>query len=178
MLHRRINKRTFLKASAGALLSGFAKAEDPARPNIVFINADDLGYGDLGCYGSRIRTPNLDRMASEGALFSQELAESGLSLEEQAQRTGLPVKALEAIVKDSTPVSALDNAGIKKLADKVAAPFAALAKEVRRVKSLFTLNHLEGGMVFTRNKETSSEEEQKALRDKVRKATRKPPEGE
>jgi hypothetical protein len=113
-----------------------------------------------------------------GALFSQELAESGLSLEEQAQRTGLPVKALEAIVKDSTPVSALDNAGIKHLADKVAAPFAALAKEVRRVKSLFTLNHLEGGMVFTRNKETSSEEEQKALRDKVRKATRKPPEGE
>ena len=37
------------------------------RPNIVFMLADDLGYGDLGCFGStKIRTPNLDRMASEG----------------------------------------------------------------------------------------------------------------
>lgn len=112
-----------------------------------------------------------------GALFSQELAESGLSLEEQAARAGLPVKALEAIVKDETPVSALDNAAIKRLADKVAAPFGALAKEVRRIKSLLSLSNLEGGMVFTRDRETSTEEEQQALRDKVRKATRKPPEG-
>ncbi|PYV17614.1 MAG: arylsulfatase, partial [Acidobacteria bacterium] len=37
------------------------------RPNLVIIYADDLGYGDLGCYGARaIRTPNLDRMAAEG----------------------------------------------------------------------------------------------------------------
>jgi len=37
------------------------------RPNIVFIYADDMGYGDLGCYGSKaIRTPNIDRMAAEG----------------------------------------------------------------------------------------------------------------
>jgi arylsulfatase A len=39
-------------------------------PNIVFILCDDLGYGDLGCYGSRIRTPNLDRLASEGVRFT------------------------------------------------------------------------------------------------------------
>lgn len=113
-----------------------------------------------------------------GALFGQELSDSGVSLEEQARRTGLPVKALEAILHDNTPISALDNAGIKKLAERVAAPFAALAKEFRRVKSLWSLSSLEGGMVFTRDKETSTSEEQKALREQVRKATRKPPEGQ
>ena len=42
------------------------------RPNIVFIMADDLGYGHLGCYGqTKIRTPHLDRMAAEGTRFTQ-----------------------------------------------------------------------------------------------------------
>ncbi len=37
------------------------------QPNIIFIYADDLGYGDLSCFGSKaIKTPNLDRMAAEG----------------------------------------------------------------------------------------------------------------
>jgi len=43
----------------------------PEKPNVVLIFCDDLGYADLGCYGSQnIRTPNLDRMASEGARFT------------------------------------------------------------------------------------------------------------
>ncbi len=41
------------------------------RPNIVLIMADDLGFSDLGCYGSEIQTPNLDRIASNGLRFSQ-----------------------------------------------------------------------------------------------------------
>ncbi|MCA9033873.1 MAG: arylsulfatase [Planctomycetaceae bacterium] len=42
------------------------------RPNLIWIMADDLGYGDLGCYGQKvIQTPNLDRMASEGMRFTQ-----------------------------------------------------------------------------------------------------------
>jgi arylsulfatase len=64
------NRRQFLKtATAGALLSGYAKAGS-AKPNIIVIFADDLGYGDLSCYGSKISTPNLDRMAQEGMRFT------------------------------------------------------------------------------------------------------------
>jgi arylsulfatase A len=44
-----------------------ASAKDPARPNIVIILADDLGYGDIGAYGqSRIKTPHIDRLARQG----------------------------------------------------------------------------------------------------------------
>jgi arylsulfatase A-like enzyme len=42
------------------------------HPNIVFLLADDLGYGDVGCYGAKdIRTPNIDRLANEGTRFTQ-----------------------------------------------------------------------------------------------------------
>jgi arylsulfatase A-like enzyme len=66
-------RRRFL-ALAGALLvaAGHAAALPAARPNIVLIVADDLGYGELGSYGQRvIRTPNLDRLAAEGLRFTQ-----------------------------------------------------------------------------------------------------------
>lgn len=46
--------------------------DEASRPNFLFILADDLGWGDLSCYGNRqFRTPNLDRLAREGILFSQ-----------------------------------------------------------------------------------------------------------
>lgn len=49
------------------------------KPNIILILADDLGYGDLGCYGSlRIETPHLDKMASEGKKFTQFYAASAV----------------------------------------------------------------------------------------------------
>lgn len=57
--------------------SGSADEKDESRPNIVFIIADDLGYGDLGSYGAtRIRTPHLDRLAAEGVRFTQGYAPS------------------------------------------------------------------------------------------------------
>ena len=44
---------------------------DAARPNIVLVMADDMGYTDIGCYGSEIDTPELDKLASNGVRFTQ-----------------------------------------------------------------------------------------------------------
>jgi arylsulfatase A-like enzyme len=47
------------------------RAADATKPNIIFILADDLGYGDLGCYGQKIiQTPHIDRLATEGMKFT------------------------------------------------------------------------------------------------------------
>lgn len=46
-------------------------AEQSVKSNIIFILADDLGYGDVGCYGAeKIKTPSIDRLAKEGILFT------------------------------------------------------------------------------------------------------------
>lgn len=50
---------------------GAINAEQGARPNFVFILADDLGYSDLGCYGGEIATPNFDALAMNGLRFTQ-----------------------------------------------------------------------------------------------------------
>jgi len=43
---------------------------EPGSPNVLFIVLDDVGYGQLGCYGSPIATPNLDALAAGGLLYS------------------------------------------------------------------------------------------------------------
>jgi arylsulfatase A-like enzyme len=67
-----VAKSAFLAAALILAISWHAAAADAARKNLVIIFADDLGYGDLGCYGHpTIRTPNLDRMAREGMRLTQ-----------------------------------------------------------------------------------------------------------
>ena len=59
-------EKLLLAAGSAALLSGCAEKQPP-KPNIVFILADDLGYGDLGCYGALgVETPNVDALARQG----------------------------------------------------------------------------------------------------------------
>lgn len=54
-----------------AICVGGVNPRNPEKPNIIFVFCDDLGFGDLGCYGNRhIQTPNLDKMAEEGLLFT------------------------------------------------------------------------------------------------------------
>ena len=72
-----MNRRNFLKVSgAGALALALGPHPLAARtsndkPNIIFIMADDLGYKELGCYGQqKIKTPNVDLLASEGMRFT------------------------------------------------------------------------------------------------------------
>src|SRR5690242_19752886 len=69
-----MQRREFLKrtdhavaGAAGLATAGASSAASKTKPNIVFIYADDVGYGDLSCYGAtRVKTPNLDSLAGNG----------------------------------------------------------------------------------------------------------------
>jgi arylsulfatase A-like enzyme len=73
---RNFSRRCFLKNVAlGTVAVSFPfrvkAADNDKKPNIIFIMADDMGYGDLGCYGQKkIKTPNIDRVAKDGMRFT------------------------------------------------------------------------------------------------------------
>ena len=71
MPDKRTDRREFLRTAAAAVLARpLATCAVSRPPNVVIIYCDDLGYGDIGCFGSKIPTPNLDRMAAEGIRFT------------------------------------------------------------------------------------------------------------
>jgi arylsulfatase len=53
------------------LMVSHLHADEPARPNIILILADDMGYSDIGCFGGEIQTPNLDALAAQGTRMTQ-----------------------------------------------------------------------------------------------------------
>jgi arylsulfatase A-like enzyme len=72
-----MTRRSFLALGFLTVVTLPVVAEPPRKPNIVFVLADDLGYGDLGCYGqTKIKTPTLDRLAKDGVRFTQAYAGS------------------------------------------------------------------------------------------------------
>lgn len=74
-----------LLLGSAAMLGMGMHAQQASKPNIIFILCDDMGYGDLACYGQPyISTPNIDRMASEGMRFTQAYAGSPVSAPSRA----------------------------------------------------------------------------------------------
>ncbi|MCQ2267124.1 MAG: sulfatase-like hydrolase/transferase, partial [Bacteroidaceae bacterium] len=76
-----MNNKLLLGLAPLGAMAAFAQQ----RPNIIYIMCDDMGYGDLGCYGQQyIATPNIDRMAAQGMRFTQAYAGSPVSAPSRA----------------------------------------------------------------------------------------------
>lgn len=132
---------------AAAALAGIASlAARPARPNIVVILADDLGYGDLSCYGqTKYKTPHLDRMATEGTRFTDFLVASpGCTPSRAAILTGCqPVRVgLPAVIgsKDKVGLNP-DETTIPEMLKPLGYRSAIVGKWHLGTGNLLPLNH-------------------------------------
>lgn len=111
-------KVNLLRSFMGALLSLLPMAptvQAAKPPNIIIIFADDLGYGDLGCYGHpTIRTPNLDRMAAEGMRFTDfYVAACVCTPSRAALMTGrLPIRTGMAGTQQHRVIGSKDSGGL------------------------------------------------------------------
>src|SRR5205085_11288958 len=71
MMLETTTQRLLLTLAVFAVLNAALSAAEPARPNVLLIVADDMGFADAGCYGGEIATPNLDSLAKDGLRFTQ-----------------------------------------------------------------------------------------------------------
>ncbi len=97
----------FALAITLALLASSLHAAPPEKPNVFLVFADDLGYGDLGCYGSEThRTPNLDRLAEEGMRFTDFYVAANVCTPSRAAlMTGCYAKRVDMQFRVNTPYS-------------------------------------------------------------------------
>ncbi|MBA4259208.1 MAG: chloramphenicol resistance protein [Chitinophaga sp.] len=93
------------------IFSLFEVVAQKSKPNIIFILADDLGYGDLGCYGStQISTPNIDGLAKSGTKFTQFYAGSTVCAPSRASlMTGLHTGHVSIRGNGEVPLAASDS---------------------------------------------------------------------
>ncbi len=89
--------KSIIQALISVLIaSSICNAADQTRPNFVIIFADDLGYGDVGCFGGSIKTPRLDRMAAAGMRFTSFYAQQICGPSRSALLTGCyPMRVAE-----------------------------------------------------------------------------------
>src|SRR3954453_5674809 len=97
----------FLAALFSAMPGATSAEQISDRPNFVIINIDDLGYADIGPFGSNNRTPNLDRMAREGRKLTSHYAAPVCSPSRAALMTGCYPKRVLAIPTVLFPASAI-----------------------------------------------------------------------
>src|SRR3954465_4705534 len=107
-------------AAAFIFICGFsASAGEPRKPNIVFILADDLGYTDVACFGSKYyETPNIDRLAEDGMRFTSaytcgpncQPTRAALMSGQYGPRTGIyTVGSIERFARRQRPLRPVDN---------------------------------------------------------------------
>lgn len=120
-------------------LAPAAWAKQVQRPNIIFIMCDDMGYGDLGCYGQPfIHTPNIDKLAQEGMRFTQAYAGSPVSAPSRAclmtgQHSGhTEVRGNKEYWTDSAPVKYGDNTDFSVVGQHPYSPDHIILPEVLR----------------------------------------------
>jgi arylsulfatase A-like enzyme len=119
--------------AAASLVAMAVNVSAAARPNIVVILADDMGFSDLGCYGGEIATPNIDRLASEGVKFSQFYNNGRCCPSRASIMTGLyPHQVGVGEMIDNYAKDARDRASSPAYSDHLSKDHATIAELLRR----------------------------------------------
>ncbi len=136
----------------GLLFASGAASSEPQKPNVVVILADDLGWTDLGCYGSKYyETPHIDRLASEGMRFTSgyscgpncQPTRAAMASGQYCPRTGIyTVGSIERFNWRSRPLRPVDNVSDLALEKTT---YAEALKQAEYVTGLFGKWHLGSG---------------------------------